>query len=564
MKRPLSIAACLLVPTSFASAQILLQEFHGEAAEARLGGNFDFIGDLTGDGVSDFIAGFPDDDTAGPDRGRVAVYSGADGSLFRQYFSDGDYERIGESVRAAGDIDADGVPDYISGSTSEYGGRGAVRVWSGAIGTLLYYVRGDTIGIDFAHAVDRAGDVDGDGHGDFVVGEPGWEEGGGLTDLGRVLVYSGANGQVIRTIVNAQFESSNGRRFGTLVRWVGDVNGDGFDDIFAGSYIAPTPCGNCRTGFVSVNSGADGSVIYQRRGWYDGHVGESELIGPSMAGLGDIDGDGKDEYLIGMDIGYECAAAFLLGASGQEIRSFQWEDCVDFDGSGTTILLGDAANLGDLDGDGMADAILDVGEPDKADIRSGATGALIFALAGLELEGFKQAFSACGDVNGDGVPDIAVGLPLADDAWTNAGRIEIWSGTPCGYSEIFCVGAPNSVGPGARLRFEGSANHSAADLVLAVDGGPPNQFGLFYFGPDPIQIPYGDGYRCAGGGFHRLGLRPFDATGSASLAVDYSSSKAALLQPGTTWSFQFLYRDPNGPLGSGFNGSDGLTLQFCL
>jgi hypothetical protein len=89
---------------------------------------------------------------------------------------------------------------------------------------------------------------------------------------------------------------------------------------------------------------------------------------------------------------------------------------------------------------------------------------------------------------------------------------------------------------------------------------------MFYYGPDAEQVPFGDGYRCVGGGTHRL--RPVvraDASGRAELAVDLTlpPNPGATILPGSEWSFQFWYRDPTGPGGTTFNLSNGLRAAFC-
>ena len=107
----------------------------------------------------------------------------------------------------------------------------------------------------------------------------------------------------------------------------------------------------------------------------------------------------------------------------------------------------------------------------------------------------------------------------------------------------------------------------ANDLVLRVDGATPNQPGLYYYGPNAIAAPFGDGVRCVGGGTHRLGpVQVADGGGVALRAVDLTAPPAdagpGQIQAGVTWNFQFWYRDPAAG-GSGFNLSDGLSVTFC-
>ena len=136
-------------------------------------------------------------------------------------------------------------------------------------------------------------------------------------------------------------------------------------------------------------------------------------------------------------------------------------------------------------------------------------------------------------------------------------------------SDNYCVAAGNSAGPdGALLSFSGSQNITTNDFHLDVIGAPPGESGLFYYGRDAVQAPFGDGFRCVGGPVYRL-LPPVtsDGSGSASRQVDFTVPPAGGGGPGTilptsTWNFQYWYRDPMGA-GSGFNLSDGLWVTFC-
>ena len=133
----------------------------------------------------------------------------------------------------------------------------------------------------------------------------------------------------------------------------------------------------------------------------------------------------------------------------------------------------------------------------------------------------------------------------------------------------YCIGAANSVGAGAMLSSSGTTSVSANDFVLEMSGGLPNGFGLYFYGPNQIQVTFGDGFRCVGGATHRL-QPPIasDGSGANSRPVDFTSPPTGGGGPGTivpnsTWNFQCWYRDPMGPGGSGFNVSDGLSATFC-
>ncbi|MCP3920832.1 MAG: hypothetical protein GY711_35340 [bacterium] len=94
---------------------------------------------------------------------------------------------------------------------------------------------------------------------------------------------------------------------------------------------------------------------------------------------------------------------------------------------------------------------------------------------------------------------------------------------------------------------------------------PSQTPGLFYHGPDQVQLPMGDGFRCVGGPLFRLPVVVSNDTGQAFFDLDLSTPPTAAgeILPGSTWNFQFWYRDPTGPGGSGFNWTDGASIRSC-
>jgi len=129
----------------------------------------------------------------------------------------------------------------------------------------------------------------------------------------------------------------------------------------------------------------------------------------------------------------------------------------------------------------------------------------------------------------------------------------------------YCSGAPNSAGPGAAIGFGGTTNVADNDFELRATQAVPGQFGLFYYGPNQVRLPFGDGFRCVGGATTRLNPPlVIDPSGSALRPIDFQSlPPGGQIVPGSRWNFQFWYRDPTGPLGSGFNLSDALSVAFC-
>lgn len=189
-----------------------------------------------------------------------------------------------------------------------------------------------------------------------------------------------------------------------------------------------------------------------------------------------------------------------------------------------------------------------------------AAGALLWSLpigGAAAGAGAPAQFSADGSVLYVPVNTLDFGVP--DQLWAVAVH-----GTATCSTQSYCVSSPNSAGPGATIGHAGSASVSAADLVLQVSGAAPLQTGIFYYGTETAQVPFGNGVRCVGGQTVRLPPLQTDAGGQASFALDPDApvAGAAPLTPGATRHFQFWFRDtPAG--GAGFDLSDGLTVDFC-
>lgn len=128
----------------------------------------------------------------------------------------------------------------------------------------------------------------------------------------------------------------------------------------------------------------------------------------------------------------------------------------------------------------------------------------------------------------------------------------------------YCVGTPNSTGVGASMLVLGSAAVVDDDVRLVAHGLPASQPGLFLFGPNQTQLAFGDGFRCVAGPIHRVQPATTSSpSGTAQRLLPLGSAPAAgTIVPGATMHFQFWYRDPLGPGGSGFNLSDGYQVNF--
>ncbi len=132
-----------------------------------------------------------------------------------------------------------------------------------------------------------------------------------------------------------------------------------------------------------------------------------------------------------------------------------------------------------------------------------------------------------------------------------------------GFAVRYCVAGPNSVGAsGANIYAFGSNDVADNNLTLRTLSVPSSGFGLHFFGPSQVQVPFGDGTRCVGGMLYRLPITQAGPDGVATYPVDLGSAPAlGVISSGVTMNFQFWYRDTAAG-GTGFNVSDAVQVAF--
>ncbi len=195
---------------------------------AELGAGISVLQDINGDGFADYVAGAP-----GENGGRAHVYSGIDGALLYSLAPQQGGGRFGEFfVADAGDVNGDGTTDVYVGAYNESNGNGAAYVYSGVNGQRIHRIAG-TPGEGLGPGR-GAGDVNGDGRADIVVGAYTYS-GGGVNQGGRVGVFSGAD---LSFLMRVNGSRATGQ-FGFDAVGVGDVTGDGrLDFIVASSPVS--------------------------------------------------------------------------------------------------------------------------------------------------------------------------------------------------------------------------------------------------------------------------------------------------------------------------------------
>ena len=470
----------------------------------RSGSSVSSAGDVNGDGYDDLIIGAYGAGFGGGGETYV-VYGGAsapgtngeldlstlDGTNGFTLIGIDRLDRSGFSVSSAGDVNGDGYDDLIIGApyadSNEffrffsgetylvYGGASApgrrgVLDLSDLDGTNGYTLTGIDVGDRSGGSVSSAGDVNGDGYDDLIIGtrnaDPNGELGAGET----YLVYGGASAPGTEGVLDlSDLDGTNGftltgidgrDRSGSSVSSAGDVNGDGYDDLIIGAPNAD-PNGDSDVGETYIvyggasAPGTDGvldlSDLDGTNGFILNGIDAGDRSGFSVSSAGDVNGDGYDDLIIGARFadpnGGDSGETYIVYGGASAPGTDGVLDLSTLDGTNGFTLTGidagdesgfSVSSAGDVNGDGYDDLIIGANEASpNGDSEAGETyviyggasapgtdgvldlsdldGSNGFILTGIDA-GDSSGFSvsSAGDVNGDGYDDLIIGARDAD------------------------------------------------------------------------------------------------------------------------------------------------------
>ncbi len=410
-------------------------------------------GDFNGDGFDDFLIGAYEPGTPFPGQGRAyLIYgrAGMDSSMALGFEADVQFthtqigSRAGWAVAAAGDVNADGYDDILIGAHgTDVGGQ------FDAGESYLIYGRADLSGAfplqnadvkfqgvttsdDTGYALDGAGDVNGDGYDDIFIGAPG----AGPQSEGEAYVIFGGDALAAEITLDQADVTLRGKaagdNVGNALSGAGDVNGDGYADLLVGAFFAD-PGDEARGETYLVLGRADLAGLIDLANADVTLLGKNpfDFSGESVSGGGDVNGDGFDDILIGAPLVSE--AYLIYGAETLPANMGLAAADATFSGKTSSDSGGWVSHVGDVDGDGFEDLLIGARFADPAAMsnagesylfygRVGLTGAVSVATADASFSGRAggdqsgRGVAGAGDVNGDGLKDLLIGAGEADPA----------------------------------------------------------------------------------------------------------------------------------------------------
>ncbi len=370
------------------------------------------VGDFDGDGKPDVAVGLPDQSVGKFKKaGVVRVYSGATGAFVRQWAGTAADQGFGTSIAAVGDADRDGATDLAI--AAPYSDKPFIDFVSGKTGARIFLFRGGTA-TAWADHLCPLGDGSGKTRVDIAMR---WA----LKKQWRY-IYSD------KEAMGCAVDDPGGYMSSAVA--VGDLNHDGTPDFAIGDWNESSN-GKKAAGVIRVVSG---NYLSQGRGDVDLLIipgaRENERLGLSIAAAGDWNGDGVPDILAGV------AGDSSKKDSSWLVRVFSGKDAAESwraAGAPGDVSLGGVAMIGDVDGDGKPDVV--VGTPGAAGKNGAVTalaakdGAVLWSVKGAAKENLGEELYPCADLDGDGVADVVVVSPGAAVKGTKGlGYVRVLSG----------------------------------------------------------------------------------------------------------------------------------------
>jgi hypothetical protein len=399
-------------------------------ADAWLGSAVAAAGDVNGDGYSDVMVAAYAFDNGQKDEGSVFVWHGRGSGLADKLLPNiisqlhpGSYE--GNQVACAGDVNGDGYSDIIVGAI-----RYEIYQVTGLGAAIIYYGSPDGVSsanfdvitqnqiwpyAQFGFSSSAAGDMNGDGFDDVVIGAYGYQTGG--SDQGAAFIYYGGADGINTNSPAMIFDVSLGSEFGRSVSKAGDINNDGYDDVIIGAPLYQK--NQASYGAAYIYFGSSNGILPQPE-ILEGSYTDAQF-GCSVASAGDTNGDGFGDLVIGSkkfsDGESNEGAAFFYKGSGTGIKT---NEVVILQGNQANAEMGSCVSAaGDVNSDGFGDII--IGAPKSGKILGGAAFIYYGSSLGIDalnrtvLESDKAgslfgiSVKSSGDVNADGYGDIIIG-----------------------------------------------------------------------------------------------------------------------------------------------------------
>ena len=425
----------------------------------------------TSDGTVDSTVEIDDDTTNGPDLDNI--------------------DQFGHSVANIGDLDGDGVNDLAVGANlseepnsadnisgccvgeKPYTNRGAVHILfmnaDGSVKSTVEIIDPTTNGPklrdddQFGYSVESISDLNGDGVNDLVVGafsDNGSAEQQAINYGNIHILFLNRDGSLARSTVEVRDDTTNGPTlsaddaFGSSIANMGDLDGNGYDDLAVGATLDDN--GGSNRGavhilFMDANGAVKSAVEINDSTTNGPTLANGYWFGRSVENIGDLDGDGVNDLAVGAnldsDAGTKRGAVHILfmNADGSVKSTVE----IDDDTTNGPVLSdsdrfgGSVENIGDLDGDGVNDLAVGAKNDDDAGTDRGAVHILFMNADGsvkstVEIDDdtangpvlsngdrFSMSIANMGDLDGNGVIDLAVGATLDSDAGSKRGAVHI-------------------------------------------------------------------------------------------------------------------------------------------